>query len=203
MVIFRLACLSLLFGGPLHAGALPKIGDFELRDVDGLQRSQAEWREHAAVVLLFIDAECPVSNSYAPEMQRIAARGAEDDVLVLGVHSDPDVTAAAGKAHAREYGLAFPLLLDPDQQLATQAGVRVVLTAVVLSSNGQVLYRGRVDDRYTPQGKRRVQATTHELRDAIAAALHGRPPAITEAPAFGCPLPKLRRNARDSKSSEP
>jgi hypothetical protein len=54
------------------------------------------------------------------------------------------------------------------------------------------MYRGRIDDRYSIQGKRRDNPTTHELIDALEAVLAGKVPAVRESKAFGCPLPKLR-----------
>ncbi len=114
-------------------------------------------------------------------------------VAVYGVHSDPDVTPEAAAAHAEEYSLTFPMLLDPFQDLAGQVGVQVTPEAAVLDADGQVLYRGRIDDRYNPgDGKRRATAQTPELRHALDAVLAGRTPAVTETEGYGCPLPDPR-----------
>ena len=53
-------------------------------------------------------------------------------------------------------------------------------------------YRGRIDNRYASDGKRRDDPTTHELVDALEAVLAGEAPAIAQTKAFGCPLPILR-----------
>ena len=83
------------------------------------------------------------------------------------------------------------LLLDPAQKLAAQAGVKIMPEAVVLKPDGQILYRGRIDNRYTPAGKRRDQITVRDLAAALDAVLAGQPVAEPSEPAFGCPLPKL------------
>ena len=63
------------------------------------------------------------------------------------------------------------------------------LTSVVLAPSGRVLYRGRIDDLYTLDGKRRDAPTTRDLEEAIKAVLAGKPPPVARTKAFGCPLP--------------
>ena len=62
------------------------------------------------------------------------------------------------------HDLPFPILLDPDQRVARQAGVRVTPEAVVLASDGQVLYRGRINDLYTPDGRPQRQGSVARSR---------------------------------------
>jgi hypothetical protein len=65
-----------------------------------------------------------------------------------------------------------------------------VPSAVVLSAAGEVLYRGRVDDRYTPEGVRREVPTTRDLENALRALTDGKPVPVPETKPFGCPLPE-------------
>lgn len=167
----------------------PRVGDFALNDVRGVRHTAKEWADRKAVVLFILGTECPVSNGYAPEMTRIAKAYGREGVAVFGVHPDPDVTAEAALRHAKEYSLDFPILLDPRQTLTRQAGVRVTPEAVLLSPAGVVLYRGRIDDRYSTGGKRRDAASTNDLEDALRAALSGRTVAVPRTRAYGCPLP--------------
>jgi peroxiredoxin len=127
-------------------------------------------------------------------MARLAKEFGERGVQVLGVYSDPEVNAEVARTHAKEYGLAFPGLLDPEQKLGRAIGIRVTPEVAVLSPAGAVLYHGRIDDRYPPDGKRREKATTNELRDTLQAVLNGKPVPLAETKAFGCPLPKLARS---------
>ncbi len=55
---------------------------------------------------------------------------------------------------------------------------------------GKVLYRGRLDDRYSLDGKRRDEPREHDLQEALEAVLAGREPTVRETKAYGCPLPK-------------
>jgi len=191
-----LACVLVMFvllacETAAHAGdrALPTLRDFRLTDAAGESHTLADYREHKLIVLLFLGTECPVSNGYAPEFRRIVEEYAAQNVAVLGVHSDPSVTAKTARDHAAEYRLPFPILLDARQEVAHALGITTVPETVVLLPTGTVIYRGRVDDRYSADGKRRDTPRSQELRAAITAGLAGKSPAITQTKAFGCLLP--------------
>jgi peroxiredoxin len=174
-------------------GAGP-VREFALRDIRDRVHTAEEWDGRPAIVLFFLARECPVSNGYAPEMAHLYREYGPRGVLFFGIHSDPDVTALEAATHAREYGLSFPILLDLEQEVAQQAGVRVTPEAVVLLPDGQIIYHGRIDDRYAPAGQHRPAAEIHDLRIALEAVLADEMPVVTRTRAFGCPLPAKRKS---------
>ena len=139
-----------------------------------------------AVVLLFVARDCPISNSYAPEIKRIIARYTPRGVAFALVYPDPDTSLAAARQHAKDYGYTCPLLLDPAHKLVHRAGVTVTPEAAVFGPHGRLLYRGRIDDLYLGFGKRRDHATRHDLRDALDAVLAGHPIPTSLTQAIGC-----------------
>ncbi len=80
---------------------------FDLRDTAGARHTQQEWRNKKAVVVFFTMTDCPLSNGYVPEMNRIAADYQKQGVAVFAAHSDGTVPDAAVKAHAAGLGLRF------------------------------------------------------------------------------------------------
>jgi peroxiredoxin len=175
--------------------------DFDLLDAEGRRHTAREWKGTRAVALFFIAAECPISNRYAPEINRIVADYATRGVAFYGVHSDQDVGAEASRRHARDYGFNFPVLLDPAQTLANQTGVTLTPTAVILSPAGELLYRGRIDNRYLDFGKYRDAGVKPDLRLALDAVIAGKPVAEKYTKSIGCALPPprgqtLRRQAQ-------
>ena len=144
-------------------------------------------------VLVFVRRDCPIANRYAPELARLQASfpatGAHPVTLVL-VYVDPADTPALVVAHEREYALTLPWVLDPDHRLARLAAATVTPEAAVYSpgagGNRELLYRGRIDDRFVDVGRTRPAPSHHDLRDAITAAVEGRRPAPAGGPATGC-----------------
>lgn len=58
--------------------------------------------------------------------------------------------------------------------------------AVVVDRNGEIRYRGRIDNFYADLGKPRQQITQHDLADALNAVLAGKPVLHPETKALGC-----------------
>lgn len=170
------------------------VKEFAFTDLAGSRHTMAEWRDRKAVVMIFLGTECPVSNGYAQTMIRLAESFAPKGVAFYGIYSDPDVDAAAAKKHAEEFKLAtvakqMPLMLDHPQVLASQVGATRMPEAVVLLPTGQVMYRGRIDDRHSMDGRRREEPKVKDLEKAIEAILAGKTPEPFETKVFGCPLP--------------
>ncbi|MBO0719768.1 MAG: redoxin domain-containing protein [Blastocatellia bacterium] len=175
--------------------------DFSLFDADGQRHTADEWKGARAVVLLFLATECPISNRYAPDLKRLVADYGDQGVAFYGVHSDPDIGAAAVGQHAREYGLSFPMLMDPTQVLADRTGVTLTPTAVILSSAGELLYRGRIDNRNLDYGRYRNSGIKADLRLALEATLAGRTIAEPITKPIGCALPPPERDHRKNHKS--
>src|SRR5262245_31326442 len=68
--------------------------DFSLLDAAGRKHTAQEWKGARAVALFFIATECPISNRYAPEINRLVAAYATQGVAFYGVQSDPGIGAA-------------------------------------------------------------------------------------------------------------
>lgn len=185
-------CLPVWFGlaWTVTSYAAEPVPPFVLKEIHGEEYTAAKWKGKKAVVLFFLATECPVSNFYTTEYVRLVDAYGTKGVAFCGVHSDPDLNAEQAARHAREYRLAFPIVMDPKQVLATATGARVTPEAVVLSEHGAVSYRGRIDDRFAENGRRRDEAQQHDLRAALDAVLKGKAPTVPETKAFGCPLPR-------------
>lgn len=136
------------------------------------------------IVLIFVRTDCPISNRYAPLIQRISAEYGAKISLWL-VYPGRTSTAEKIRRHEHDYGYKLPVLRDPQHELVAKAQVQVTPEAAVFDVNHHLLYHGRIDDLYQDFGRARPAATTHELVDAIQAALGGKtPPPST--PGVGC-----------------
>ncbi len=175
---FLLLCAAAATGFGAVSGTL----DLEGKAVDPFAAS-AKVR-----VLVFVRTDCPVSNRYAPELKRLSDEFAPRGVVFSIVYADPSETAANIRRHMEEYSFPGAAIRDPGHLLVRRAKATITPEAAVFSATGQLLYHGRIDNRYVEIGKAMASATRHDLQDAIAAALDGRPQPEASAPAVGCSL---------------
>src|SRR4051794_15619267 len=113
-------------------------------DINGVPRSPLH-AEGKASVLFFITSDCPISNSYAPEIQRICSEYGSKQVSCSLVYVDPDLTLADVKKHVKEFGYSgVPAILDSTQKLVNATGATVTPEAAVIGAAGQGVLRRRL-----------------------------------------------------------
>jgi hypothetical protein len=141
-------------------------------------------------VLVFTTTDCPIANRYAPEINRLASTlaGKVRFMLVYPVPADTDDRI---RDHVRKFGYTMAWRRDVDQQLAAEIGIRVTPEVAIQDRNRNVLYRGRIDDRYIAFGKDRPQPTVRDLERSLEAVLAGKPVPVRETQAIGCILSDL------------
>ena len=185
-----LLALVLAIAGVAFASEVPAppaigstIEEFSLPDVDGTQRSLKSLAGKNGTVLLFIAVQCPVSNAYNERMEKLAADYKAKGIAVVGINSNVAEEAAAVKSHAADNKLSFPILKDPGNKLADKLGASVTPEAYFLDASNKLVYHGRIDN-----SRNAAQVETSDLRNALDAALSGKPVEKTEAKAFGCSI---------------
>ena len=138
-----------------------------------------------AVVFVFTRSDCPISNRYAPEIERLYDKFRGDSVDFWLVYIDRTESAEAILKHTEEYGYHFGALLDRGHELVKIAKPAVT-PEVAVYTGGQMVYRGRIDDRYVAFGKARQAAVHHDLEDVLDAIVAGHPVTPATTRAIGC-----------------
>jgi hypothetical protein len=140
-----------------------------------------------AIVFLFTSTDCPISNRYAPEVQRLVSEFSSRGVVFRLVYPNPADHASAIREHmaAFSYEGALEALRDPAHTLVKFTKARITPEAVVVAG-GRVVYRGRIDDRYVDLGVERPSPTERDLADALAAVFAGKPVPHATTQAVGC-----------------
>ena len=129
------------------ASALLAGPKFTLTDTSGATHTEAEWKKSSGVVLYFITTDCPVSNGYVPEMNRIAKDYAQRGLKFYGVIADTDTPLADVRKHAQDFSYTFPILIDPHQVLIKFSNADVTPEAAALTPQGELKYLGRIDNQ--------------------------------------------------------
>jgi hypothetical protein len=158
----------------------------------------AAWAAKAEV-LFFVSTDCPISNSFAPEIQRICRDYAAKGVGCSLFYEDFQVDTAAVHKHLAEYGYDhIPAVIDADGRVAAKAHATITPQAVVIDSADKIRYLGRINNFYAELGKPRRVVTVHDVRDALDSVLAGKTVANPETKALGCYIvpPDIQRRQK-------
>lgn len=191
-VVSLLAIWSVSFAQAATPEAVePESSRIDLRffkplDVAGRVVSLVENERRPGTALVFISPDCPISRQYIPELNRIAAADPAEQVPLLGVLSDRTIDRAAAKKFLDEFKVDFRVIFDATGELAELLQPTHVPQAFAVNADGEVVYRGRIDNVYAEIGKRRQAATSHELLDAMTALAAGQPIEVAATDPVGC-----------------
>lgn len=163
------------------------LQDLEGRSVDpfeGIGDAKAQ-------VFIFTSTDCPISNRYAPTVGRIWEDFHEKGVRFTLVYPHADLTVEEIRKHLKDFAYPCAALRDPKHLLVKKCQAKVTPEAAVFNSKGELVYHGRIDDRYVDFGKERPDATRHDLEEVLKAVLAGKAPAQKAIRPIGCYIPDL------------
>ncbi len=159
-------------------------------DLDGRAVNPLGGFPGKVTVLVFLRRDCPVSGRYAPAIQRISKQYGGRATFWL-VYPDRNETAQSIRQYLAEYRYHLPALRDPEHALTKLSQVQITPEVAVFDGEHRLVYDGRIDDWYIDLGRARPVPTTHELEDAIKAALAGKAIAKREVRGVGCYISDL------------
>jgi thiol-disulfide isomerase/thioredoxin len=197
----RKALRRLLYSESLMRRLLPAVllaltaGTFSLAeqhatDLNGRAVNPLQSSAGKVVVFIFVRRDCPISGRYAPTIQRLSSEHPNDAHFYL-VFPDKADSAAEIRRYLDDFHYSIPAVRDPSHVLVRLTHAQFTPEAAVLDKRGALVYHGRIDDLYVSFGHARSAPTTHELRDAIAAALAGQLPAHEQVAGVGCYISDL------------
>ena len=174
-----------------------KIGDIRFTNSSGSKVGLYDISGKAAVVVVFMSFECPVSNSYAPILAELNKQYADKNVAFVGVNCNGSETAESVAKQADEYKLGFPMYHDPDEVAVTALKATKTPEAFVLDHNFVLRYRGRIDDGYAARLKKNQQIKNHDLEKALDEIVAGKPVSQPITDAIGCPIQGDKKFKKD------
>jgi len=162
-----------------------------------------ELRGERGTVVVFLSTQCPISRAYLPALADLHAAAGKTGVAVVGVESNAGHDAAEVAAHAAEFAIPFPVLLDPRQVVADALAADTCPEAILVDDRGRIRYRGRIDDRFVRRGGPALETSSRDLADAVEALVAGRQAGPVETEVLGCPIQRLdERPARPAADAD-
>jgi peroxiredoxin len=167
------------------------VDRIELTDIDGATHSIDSRDDRRALVLVFVTTDCPIANSYQPLLSKLQHEYQNKGFQFVLVHEGPGQTPEKLKLHAKEYGVAFPIIMDEDHSLARKLHATKTPEAVVVGRVGRIVYQGRIDDLHQGFGRKRAAVTREDLRIALNELDAGKSISVPKTEAVGCSIPTV------------
>ena len=118
------------------------------------------------------------------------------------MNPNPKETAEEAAKGAKDAGIAFPVLPDPKQEIASRLGVERTTEILVFDPARKIRYRGAVDDQYSV-GNRKPAPQRHYLAEALDAVLAGKPVIAAQTKVQGCLIGKESPRRRPPPAALP
>lgn len=166
-----------------------KAPDFTLKDPGGASFTMSDHLGEKGLLIAFICNHCPyvvaIAERLAEDTKTLMAEG----VNVLAVMSNDYVNYPADSpenmtAFATKYGFAFPYLVDEDQAVGLAYDAVCTPDFFGLNKDGELQYRGRIDDTRMQGGTARHRELLEGMR-MIAETGNGPP---KQHPSMGCSI---------------
>lgn len=168
----------------------PTLDEFYAVDLAGNSVDPLKSAPGKVVVLVFVRTDCPISNRYAPTIQRLSDERADKASFWLVYPSKAESPQMIRK-HRQEFHYRIPALRDLHRTLVKRSQVQMTPEVAVFDVNRRLIYHGRINDLYEDFGRARKAPTTHELEDAISAAVRGEKLQVDSVPSVGCYISDL------------
>jgi peroxiredoxin len=177
-----------------------KAPSFEnLPATDGRSYSMSDFKEDVLVVV-FLANHCPwVRGGERDLIQTVNDfKGKSVRFVAIGVNLRSEDVLPAMKERAAKSGYNFLYLHDPSQGIGRKFGATHTPEYFVLNKQRQIVYTGLLTNSPAVMegaAPRYVNGAPKDfyVRDAINAALEGRPVAVTETRAQGCTVEYTRK----------
>lgn len=173
---------------------------FDLQSLDGNSHALSQNDKRVYRAFVFLSTTCPISNTSLQELNRIQA-ALPKGVELYGVLSATNTTRQDAIKHFTEYQTRFPILFDGSRLLREILQPTHVPEAFVVSPDGEVLYRGAIDNAYVALGRRRANVDQRYLHDALRSATSGRKLLLSRTQPVGCLIPKTALEAEEATVS--
>ncbi len=154
-----------------------KAPNFTLRNTDNNSFTMSDYLGDKGLLIAFICNHCPyvqrIAKHLANDTQQLMSEGI--NVLAIMSNDYQHVTADSPenmKKFATNSGFNFPYLIDKNQQVGKQYGAICTPDFFGFNKQGELQYRGRLDNTSTKQASKRVPELLNAMR-MIAETGHG------------------------------
>ncbi len=162
--------------------------DFKLPDTDGKIISLADFKDRAALIVIFMCNHCPYVVHIRSARAQLARDYAPRGVGMVGINSNdvenyPADRPAKMKEEVKTAGYIFPYLYDETQAVAKSYRAACTPDIFLFDRGHRLVYRGQFDASRPGNG---IPVTGKDLRTALDAVLAGKTTSELQVASIGC-----------------
>ena len=162
--------------------------DFRLPDTNGKTAALADFKDKAALLVIFMCNHCPYVKHIRGGLAQLARDYLPRGAAIVGINSNdaanyPEDSAAKMKEEVKSAGYLFPYLYDETQAAAKAYRAACTPDIYLFDKNRKLVYRGQFDDSRPGNG---IPVTGKDLRVALDAVLAGKPVSPDQKASIGC-----------------
>lgn len=166
-----------------------KAKEFSLKDFDGKNYSLKDLKGEKGLVIAFICNHCPYVKAVIERLVRDAKEIKKIGVNFVAINSNdhesyPEDSPPMMKKFSTQHGFNFPYLVDDHQIVGKEYGAVCTPDFFGFNSQGELQYRGRLDDARMGSGENRVA----ELVEAMKEVASKGSTSVKQLPSMGCSI---------------
>jgi len=128
--------------------------DFDLIGIDDKTHSLENYKDHDALLIIFICNHCPYVKAKVEAIKEIHDKF-KDTVALVGINSNdtinyPDDSFENMKKIAEEKGIKFDYLVDDSQEIAKKYGAICTPDPFLFDKERKLVFHGRIDNAMNP-----------------------------------------------------
>ena len=172
------------------------VKDFTLKDAVGTSHTLYELSEEKpAIVVLFLATQCPIATDYAERIVALVEAYDKKNVQFIGINSNKQENIDEIAKYNEEHGFEFPVLKDPENNIADYFGARRTPEVFLLDGERVLRYAGAIDN--SPK-----EPTKHYLQSTLDLVIAGEtiPKASKKTRAVGCTIKRVRKTSINDRT---
>jgi peroxiredoxin len=159
-----------------------KIPKFSLKGTDEKVYSSEDLKGEYGSVIIFWCNHCPYVKAWEKEVLRIVENYKDKFGFAFINSNDPSKYPEDSFENMKKKNYPVPYLFDETQEVAKMFGAERTPHVFVFDKDGNLVYKGAVDDDYEGNPKKRY------LIEVLDALISGKEVPYSETPAVGCTI---------------
>ena len=162
--------------------------DFKLPDTNGKIVARADFKDQAALLVIFMCNHCPYVVHLRSGLAQLAYDYAPRSVALVAINANdaknyPADSPAKMKDEVKAIGYIFPYLYDETQAVAKAFRAACTPDIFLFDRGRRLVYRGQFDASRPGNG---IPVTGKDVRAALDAVLAGKPTSTLQVASIGC-----------------